>query len=86
MDPALVAQLVKQLKIINFWIRLFGILVLATLLILGYLLFRIITYIQDTQHKIESFQQKTSQTLDVQQHLCNTKAGSSILQKTDACK
>jgi hypothetical protein len=85
MDDLLVTQLIKQLKILNFWIRLFGILVLVSLVILGVLLYKIVTFVNDTQQKIIDIQQKTSQTLDVQQRLCDTKTGNVLLQKTDVC-
>jgi hypothetical protein len=83
MEDTLARQLIKQLKILNFWIRVFGILVLVTLAILGFLLYKIVTFVQDTQNKITDLQQKTTQTLDVQKRLCDN---SNVLQKTDICR
>ena len=86
MDEALTKQLVKQLKILNFWIRLFGILVLATLAILGFMLYKIVTFVHETEQKVSDLQQKTTQTLDVQRRFCNSKTGTALLQNTDICK
>lgn len=86
MDDALTKQLVKQLKILNFWIRLFGVLVLITLAILGFMLYKIVTFVHDTEQKVSDLQQKTTQTLDVQRRLCNSRTGTTLLQNTDICK
>ncbi|MFZ1249169.1 MAG: hypothetical protein WAQ24_02510 [Candidatus Saccharimonadales bacterium] len=82
MDEALVKQLTKQLKIINFWITLFGSLIVATLLVLGFLVFKVVTFVQSTEQKVTDLRNKTSQTLNVKDDLCKN----SMLNSTGYCK
>ena len=85
MDQDLAKQLIRQLKILNLWITIFGTLLLITMIILGVLLFKVVTYAQQTSQKISDIQQKTSQTLDIERQLCDTKTPNSLLQRTNIC-
>lgn len=82
MDEHLQRQLVKQLKIINFWITFFGTLFIVAFLILGVLIFKVVTFMRSTEQKITDFQSKTSQTLNVKDDLCK----SGVLKNTSYCK
>lgn len=83
----LLRQLVRQLKILNIWVTIFGTLMLVTLIALGILVFKMVLFVHSTEAKIADIQQKTSQTLDVQTHICNSDGLGSILSKTtDYCK
>jgi CHASE3 domain sensor protein len=86
MEDKTAQALVRQLKILNFWITLFGVSILIALVILGVLLYKIVTYVNDTRKHLVELQQKTSQTLDVKQQLCDSKTGAALLKGTDACK
>ena len=48
MDEVLVRQLVRQLKIINFWITLFGTVIVVALIVLGILVFKVATFVRTT--------------------------------------
>ena len=86
MDDLLVKQLTRQLKLLNFWITLFGTLFLISLIVIGVLIFKLVTFTNRTADKISDLQDKTSQTLNVQKKLCDTKSVGSLLQKeTNAC-
>ena len=86
MDEVLARQLTRQLKLLNFWITTLAVVMLVGFLILGYLIFKVITFTHDITDKFTDLQQKTSQTLDVQKKLCATKTVGSLLQnKTSAC-
>ena len=86
MDELLLKQLVRQLKIINFWITLFGSLFLITLIILGILIFKMVTFVQSTEQKLSDIQQKTQASLDLKQQLCKDRSFSSLLSsKTNFC-
>lgn len=87
MDEALLRQLTRQLKILNFWITVVGSLILITLVIAIVLLIKVVTFVHNTQDQISNLQRKTQQTLDVRQKLCNSNSVSGLLQKgTDVCK
>lgn len=70
MDEQLQRQLVRQLKIMNFWITFFGTIILVSLLIMGFLVFKIVTFVRSTEQKVTQFQTKTSETLNVKDDLC----------------
>lgn len=82
MNEQLTRQLIRQLKIINFWITLFGSIIVITLLILGFLVFKVVTFVHDTQQKVSDLQQKTAQTLNVKDDLCKN----SLLSSSGYCK
>lgn len=82
MDELTAKQLVRQLKIINFWITFFGVSFLIAFAILGILIFKAVTFMRSTEQKITDFQFKTSQTLNVKDDLCK----SGPLSDTSYCK
>ena len=82
MDELTAKQLVRQLKIINFWITFFGVTFLIAFAVLGVLIFKVVTFVRSTEQKITDFQTKTSQTLNVKDDLCK----SGPLSGTSYCK
>ena len=86
MDENLQRQLIKQMKILNFWITTFGILLLVALGIIGFLLFQVIIFVKDTGDRIQQFQQGTSQSLNLKQQACNDNAlGAFLRQQSGVC-
>jgi hypothetical protein len=86
MNDVLLAQLIRQLKIINFWISVFGTLILAVLLVLGYLVFKVVTFVDNTNKKIDSISQQTKESLDFKAKLCSTNSvGGFLADKTKVC-
>lgn len=81
-NEELTRQLVRQLKIINFWITLFGSLIVITLLFLGFFIFKVVTYVQNTEQKVTELHDKTTQTLNVKDDLCKN----SLLSGSGYCK
>lgn len=82
MDDVVARQLVRQLKIMNFWITLFGTVIVVTLLVLGVLVFKIVTFVHSTEQKVSDLQRKTTQTLNVKDDLCKN----SLLNSSGYCK
>ena len=82
MDDVVARQLVRQLKIMNFWITLFGTVIVVTLLVLGVLVFKIVTFVHSTEQKVSDLQRKTTQTLNVKDDLCKN----SVLSSSGYCK
>ncbi len=87
MNEELQKQLIKQLKVLNFWIRFFGSLVLITLLIMGFLVFKLVWFVKQTNDKFTSLQQQTAEKLDIKSQVCSgTNSFSEFIQKsTNAC-
>ena len=81
-DDKLARELTRQLKIINFWISLFGSIIVITLLILGLLIFKVVTYVESTEQKVSDLRQKTVNTLNVKDDLCKN----SVLSGSGYCK
>jgi heme/copper-type cytochrome/quinol oxidase subunit 2 len=82
MDEVLVRQLVRQLKIINLWITLFGTVIVVALIVLGILVFKVVTFVHSTEQKVSDLQQKTVNTLNVKDDICK----SSVLSGSGYCK
>lgn len=87
MDTELQKQLVRQLKTLNRWFKLFASIILILILVLAYLIFRVITFVHDTDQKLENLQHLTSQKLDIKQRACEGDGNVSgiIRDKTRAC-
>lgn len=70
MDEQLAKQLTRQLKILNRWLLAMTTLFVAAMIVIGVLLFKIITFVNDTRDRITDVQQKADSALDVQGRLC----------------
>lgn len=88
MNEQLQRQLIRQLKLLNFWITTFGTLFLVALAILGYFLFQTVMFMRDTGQKIENFQAQTRDSLDVKKQACenNGAFGDFLRSSTKACE
>lgn len=82
MDEQVARQLTRQLKIINFWITFFGTIIVVTLLVLGFFIFKMVLFVRSTEEKIIKIQTQTTQTLNVKDDLC----GKSLLSGSSYCK
>lgn len=80
-DPQL-HQILRQLKILNFWIAFFGVSIIITMAVIGFLAFKMVTFVQKTNNQLTTLQQNTTETLDVKSQLCE----SSLFKNTEACK
>ncbi|MDQ3093746.1 MAG: hypothetical protein M3Q70_01030 [bacterium] len=88
MNEDLQKQLVKQLKILNFWVRFFGVIVIICLIVVGYLLFRVAWFIKDTNDKFNNLQEQTTGQLDVKKQVCEGSGSFAdfVKNNTDACR
>ncbi len=80
-DPQL-HQILRQLKILNFWIAFFGVSIIITMTAIGFLAFKMVTFVQKTNNQLTTLQQNTTETLDVKSQLCE----SSLFKNNEACK
>lgn len=86
MDEVLLKQLVRQVKILNFWVSFFGVLILASFVIAGILVWKAVTYIHNAEKSISHIQTQTSQTLNVQNQLCGNSALKTLASSSNLCK
>ena len=75
-------KILKQLKILNFWIAFFGVSIIITMAAIGFLAFKMVTFVQKTNNQLTTLQQNTTETLDVKSQLCE----SSLFKNNEACK
>ncbi|MCB9819934.1 hypothetical protein H6796_01365 [Candidatus Nomurabacteria bacterium] len=87
-NEVLLKQLVRQVKILNFWITLFGSLFLVGIVIAGFLLWQVVAFIGQTNQKIEDMKTSASDSLNVQKKTCESdgKIGSWFRENTEVCK
>jgi hypothetical protein len=79
--------LVRQLRIMNIWISIFGTLILVVLAVLGVMVYKVVTFVNDTNTKIDNITTQTKETLDFKQRFCETEGvGGFLRDRTDACK
>lgn len=88
MDAQLQRQLIRQLKLLNFWITTFGVLFLIVLGIILFMLFQTVMFVRDTGDKIQAAQTQARDAVDVKKQVCEGDGGFSnfIRSSTDACK
>lgn len=88
MNQDIERKILRQLKLLNFWITTFGVLLLVTLGIIGFFLFQAVMFIKDTGNKITNFQQTTTQKLDVKSQVCGGSDAFSdfVRNNTSACR
>lgn len=86
MNDKVAEQLVRQLKLLNFWITTFGVLFLATLGIIAFMLFQVFTFVKKTNDTVVNFKDETTQKLDVKSKTCNGQGSvAEWLRSTGAC-
>lgn len=87
MDEKLQKQLIRQLKILNFWITTLGILLLISLIAIGYLLFQAISYVREASNNINEFRESTSNQLNVPDRACQQDGaiGDYLRRQTNVC-
>lgn len=86
MNEALERQLIRQLKILNFWITSFGIVLMIGLAIIGYLLFQTVMFMKTTSDNLQNFKNSTSQNLDIKAQVCGGNDNfSNFIRSTGAC-
>jgi len=84
MNDQLLKQLIKQMKILNFWVTLFGGIMLVAIIIIGFLLFQLASFIGKTNEKIDN----ATSSVDIKQKACDGDGSFSefLNSKTAACE
>ena len=88
MDDHLAKQLVRQLKIINFWISFYGVIITIIMAVVLYFIVQMVLFVQDTNKRIEQLRADTANSLNVQKKTCEAENSvtSWLKANTDVCK
>lgn len=75
--------LVRQLRIMNRWIAVFGVLVLGTLAIVLFMLFQIVMFVRDTSQSVQS----VGDSVNLQRQACQSEGafGDFMRSRTGFC-
>jgi hypothetical protein len=76
MDEKLLKSVNRKLRLVNLWLSLYTGITLIGLIFMGFMAFRIITYINNLNNKIDSFNPKANYCQDeepglIKDKLCN---------------
>lgn len=80
-------QLVRQLKIINFWISFFGTIVIIVMLVVAFLVFKVVTFVGETNARIDNIKTSVSEELNAKKKLCEGEGAVSniVKERTNFC-
>lgn len=79
MDDQLLRSVQRQLRTIKFLLSFFFLMLLAMIAILGFIAYKVVTFTQDVQTKINNIETKTSQNIDLKGQLCSNASVKSLL-------
>lgn len=86
MNEQLLKQLVRQVKIMNFWITLFGVIMVASIITLAFLIFQVVQVIQKTNTQLSNVKTEISQSMDIKAKVCEGDSGlTQFLHSSGAC-
>lgn len=88
MNEQLLRQLVRQMKIMNFWITLFGSLFLVALVVAGVLLWQLVSFVNMTNQRLDSMKTQAADSLNVKKQACEGQGSLSnwLRNSTNACQ
>lgn len=83
MDEKLLRKLSRQIRFLNIFMAFFGIVIITGLVIIGLLLWQVITFAQDINNRITN----TREQLNVQQQACESdnRLGEFLRNNSDVC-
>jgi hypothetical protein len=79
MDEKLIKALTRQMRILNFWVTIYGTIILVVLIFLSVTLFRVVSYVNNLNKKVES-------SLDVKTKICSNDSGLANILQDKVCK
>ena len=69
-NEVLMKQLVRQMKIMNFWVSLFGSMIVVGMVIAAFLLWQVVSFVNETNKKIDAVRTSTADSLNVSKKAC----------------
>lgn len=86
MNDKLLKQLVRQVKILNIFMAFFGVLIVVSIAVIGFMLYQMITFTQDAAAEVREFQQQTSEQLDIRRQACESEQlGGFLKSSSEVC-
>lgn len=84
MDDKLLRKLSRQLRWLNIVVTFFGVVTLGAIIFVGFLLFQILSFVNETRQNIET----TQQNFDIERQVCDGEGSFSdfIREQTTACR
>lgn len=79
MDEKLIKALTRQMRILNFWVTIYGTIILVVLIFLSVTLFRVVSYVNNLNKKVES-------SLDVKTKICSNDSSLANILQDKVCK
>jgi hypothetical protein len=79
MDEKLIKALTRQMRILNFWVTIYGTIILVVLIFLSVTLFRVVSYVNNLNKKVES-------SLDVKTKICSNDGSLANILQDRVCK
>ena len=88
MDEILVRQLLRQLRIINTFLIVFAVSLLAFFVVAGVVVYKAVQEVHQARDSLNSLQAKVQSNLDVKSNVCDSKSSVSTLlkDKSDICE
>lgn len=87
MEDQTARQLTRQLKLLNFWITLFGTIIIIAFITIIVLLYQVYSFTQNTSRRIDDIQESTRNTLDFRSKVCETDRLGGLLQdRSEICR
>jgi predicted PurR-regulated permease PerM len=78
MDEKLARKINRQLRGIKVMLGFFTLLMITTLVILGFIAWKVVTFTQNVNNKITNIEQSTQQKLDIKSQLCDGASSNTI--------
>jgi predicted PurR-regulated permease PerM len=78
MDEKMMRKINRQLRAIKVMLGFFSLLIIAMLLILGFIAWKVVTFTQDVNNKITNIEHTTQQKLDIKGELCDGASSNTI--------
>lgn len=86
-DREAIDRLNKSLRTIKVLLGFFALMLIATLAMVGYVTYKVVTFTRDVNNKIDKFQSQAAETLDVKSQLCKSETLENFLRNnSDICR
>lgn len=88
MNEQTAKQLIRQLKIINFWISFYGVIMITVLAVLAAMIYQVVTFMHDTSQRVDSLRNSASDSMNVKKQLCEGEGpvADVVKSNTELCK
>lgn len=88
MNEQTAKQLIRQLKLMNFWISFYGIIMIVVLGVMVYLMVQLVGFVQESSRRVESLREGAVDSVNLKKQLCEGEGTVSdvIKSQTEWCR